>query len=116
MFLYYQTPKQIDFTMNTHLVAHYSSTAPMFVYAETLEEARSSALTLLNSPQCKPDDIVSIVDTINDSIVYYGKRDEVLGKCHAGSDKKMATRSGWFLSVKQIITWIGLKVARPTIG
>ena len=102
--------------MNTHLVAHYGSTAPVFVYAETLEEARSSALTLLNSPYCKPDDIVSIVDTVNDSIVCYGKRDEVIARWHAGSDKKMATGSAWFLSFKQMITWIGLKLAGPTIG
>jgi hypothetical protein len=102
--------------MNTHLVAHYGSTAPVFVYAETLEEARSSALALMNSPNCKPNDIVSIVDTLNDSIVCYGKRDEVIAKFHADSDKKTATGSGWFLSFKQIITWIRLKVAGPIIG
>lgn len=102
--------------MNTHLVAHYGNTAPVFVYAETLEEARSSALTLLNSPYCKPDDIVSIIDTINDSIICYGKRDEVIARCQAGSDKNLATRSAWSLPFKQIITWIGLKVAGPTIG
>ncbi|MDB5242295.1 MAG: hypothetical protein JWP57_2920 [Spirosoma sp.] len=102
--------------MNTHLVAHYGSTAPVFVYAETLEEARSSALTLSTSPNCKPDDIVSIVDTVNDSIVYYGKRDEVIARFYADNDKKTTTGSSWFLPFKQLITWVRLKVAGPIIG
>ena len=95
--------------MNTYLIAYYGKPAPTFTYASTLDEARSLALTLLNSQKGKQDDILSIVDVTTDSIKYYGKRDAVLAKLiNVG-------QPSWRLSLKPVLNWLNLKLAGPTV-
>lgn len=102
--------------MNTYLVAYYGSIVPTFSYAETLEEARSYALILLNSQHCKHSDVLSIVDVADDCIIYYGKRDELIAKFNAIDHPAVATGSSSSLSLKPILNWIGLKLTGPTVG
>ncbi|MBC3788135.1 hypothetical protein [Spirosoma utsteinense] len=89
--------------MNTYLIAHYGKSAPTFTYAETLEEARTCALTLLKSQLCSPADILSIVYVATDSIVYYGKRNELLAKL-ADTDQATTAQPAqrfWHLSLNE---------------
>lgn len=103
--------------MTMYLIAYYGKSSPSFTYAETLEEARSSALTLLNSQHCKQNDILSIVEVATDSIIFYGKRDEVLAKLtNAGqATVSQPVKSSWRLSLKSVLNWISLKLAGPTV-
>lgn len=102
--------------MNTYLVAYYGSIVPTFAYAETLEKARLYALVLLNSQSCKRTDVLSIIDVASDSVIYYGKRDELIAKFTAANQTKAVRKPTWPLLLKPVLNWIGLKVSGPTAG
>ena len=102
--------------MNTYLVVYYGSVVPIFSYAETLKEARSYALILLNGQDCKRNDVLSIVDVIHDRIIHYGKRDELIAKFNAVDHRMTVTSTWWTLSLKPVLNWFGLKLAGPTAG
>lgn len=102
--------------MKTYLVAYYGGIVPTFSYAETLKEARSYALILLNSQSCTCNDVLSIVNTANDSIVYYGKRDNLINKFNAIDYTTNSVESMRFLSIKPVLNWISTNVFRLTIG
>ncbi len=102
--------------MKTYLVVYYGSVVPTFSYADTLKEARSYALILLNSQHCKRSDVLSIVNAVNDSVIYYGKRDELIRTFNAIDYKTGPADSLCLLSLRPVLNWISTKVARLTIG
>lgn len=102
--------------MNTYLVAYYGSSVPTFAHAETLEKARLYALVLLNGQHCKRSDVLSIIDVASDSVIDYGKRDELIAKFTAVNQTAVVRKSTWPLLLKPVLNWIGLKVTGPTAG
>ena len=102
--------------MKTYLVVYYGSVVPTFSYADTLKEARSYALILLNSHHCKRNDVLSIVNTVTDSVIYYGKRDELIRTFNAIDYKTGPADLLCSLSLKPVLNWIGMKVSDLTIG
>ena len=101
--------------MHTYLVVYYGSVVPTFSYAETLEEARSYALILLSSQHCTRNDVLSIVDVIDDRVIYYGKRDKLIAKFNAIDLPTANAKSAW-PSLKPVLSWISLKLAGLTAG
>jgi len=102
--------------MKTYLVAFYGGIIPTFFYAETLKEARSHALILLSSQHCNRNDVLSVVDIANDSIVYYGKRDKLINSFNSIDYKVTPAEPGYFLSIRPVLNWISTNVSRLTIG
>lgn len=102
--------------MNTYLVAYYGSIVPTFAYAETLEKARLYALVLLNSQYCKRSDVLSIIDVADDSVIYYGKRNELIARFTAINRTVAVSKAKWPPLLKPVLNWISLKVTGPTVG
>lgn len=102
--------------MKNYLVVYYGRIKPTFLYAGTVEEARSYAQMVLTSQYSKPSDILSIVEVATDIIIDYGKRDVLLAKYNKVEQPTSAAKSVWSLSLKPVLNWISLKLARPTIG
>ena len=102
--------------MNTYLVIYYGSTVPTFFYAETLEKARSYALLLLTSQQCRRNDVLSIVDVADDCVVYYGKRDELIATFNAIDHPAADTELSLTFSLRSALNWINMKLTGPTAG
>jgi hypothetical protein len=102
--------------MKNFLIVYYGRMKPTFIYAGTVEEARSYAQMVLTSQYSKPSDILSIVEVSTDIIIDYGKRDELLIKYSRVEQPAKPFKSVWSFSLKPVLNWISLKLARPTIG
>jgi hypothetical protein len=105
--------------MKNYLVVYYGRVKPTFLYASTVEEARSYALMVLTSQYSRSNDVLSIIEVSTDAVVDYGKRDDLLDKYNL-MDKQVAVsgseRSNWSFSLKPVLNWISLKLAKPTVG
>lgn len=102
--------------MKNYLVVYYGRMKPTFLYASTVEEARSYALMVLTSQYSRSNDVLSIVEVSTDAVVDYGKRDDLLDKYNLIEKQVPVARSSWSFSLKPVLNWISLKLAKPTVG
>jgi hypothetical protein len=101
--------------MNNYLVVYYRNSEPTFIYTETVDTARTYAISMAVGQKNAKNDVLSIVEVATDKIIYYGKGKNLVGELNAVARPSLLDGFTSSSLVKSFLNWIGIKFFKSAV-
>ena len=89
--------------MRSYIAVHYNGQHTSFTTTETLEAARAHLINLISEHLAAPNDILSIIETSTDTIIYYSSSQNTVEKLQGARPPKITLWQTWLQGIRSIV-------------